>query len=233
MLKKINVFYLLFYGKILIGDMMQLDYNGTLYNVLIIKKNNKNLYIRVDDELNIKVTCPYFYTKKMIKKMLEDNVLSIYKMIDKQKYKNDLKKKDDNSYLGDPLNVIYKTVKKPLYDGKTLVIENDDMLLKWYKNMSKEVFKTYLDEAYYVFDEKIPYPKLKIRQMKTRWGVCNRKDNSVTLNLDLIKKDKECLNYVIVHELSHFVHFNHSKEFWRTVEKYCPDYKRVRKELKK
>ena len=74
---------------------------------------------------------------------------------------------------------------------------------------------------------------LKIRQMKTRWGVCNRKDNSVTLNLELIKKDKSCLNYVIVHELSHFVHFNHTKEFWCTVEKYCPDYKSVRQELEK
>lgn len=212
---------------------MYLDYNGIKYNVLVTKKNNKNLYIRVDDELNIKVTCPYFYTSKMISKVLKDNVTSIYNMIDKQISKNDLNKQNNNSYLGNKLNIIYKNVKKPVYDGKALIIENESMLLKWYKNMAKEVFKIYLDEAYYVFDEKIPYPKLKIRQMKTRWGVCNRKDNSVTLNLELIKKDKSCLNYVIVHELSHFVHFNHSKEFWCTVEKYCPDYKSVRKELKK
>ena len=95
-----------------------------------------------------------------------------------------------------------------------------------------EVFKKYLDEAYYVFDEKIPYPIIKVRGMKTRWGVCNRRDNSVTLNLELIKKDPMYLNYVIVHELSHFVHFDHSKAFWGVVEKYCPDYKIVRKKLK-
>ena len=127
---------------------MYLDYNGIKYNVLVTKKNNKNLYIRVDDELNIKITCPYFYTSKMISKVLKDNVTSIYNMIDKQISKNDLNKQNNNSYLGNKLNIIYKTVKKPIYDGNTLIIENESMLLKWYKNMAKEVFKIYLDEAY-------------------------------------------------------------------------------------
>ena len=85
---------------------------------------------------------------------------------------------------------------------------------------------------YQVFEEKIPNPKLKFRKMKTRWGVCNRKENAITLNTDLLKYDLEKLDYVIIHELSHFVHFNHSKEFWLLVEKYCPYYKRIRKELR-
>ena len=106
------------------------------------------------------------------------------------------------------------------------------MLNNWYKKYAKDVFKKYLDEAYYVFGEKIPYPIIKVRSMKTRWGVCNRRDNSVTLNLELIKKDPMYLNYVIVHELSHFIHFDHSRAFWHVVEKYCPDYKTVRKKLK-
>ena len=46
--------------------------------------------------------------------------------------------------------------------------------------------------------------------MKTRWGVCNIKDNSVTLNSKLIEYDIQALDYVIIHELSHFIHFNHS-----------------------
>ena len=77
-----------------------------------------------------------------------------------------------------------------------------------------------------------PYPILKIRTMKTRWGVCNRKIKSVTLNFNLIKYDYDCLDYVIVHELSHFVHFDHSKEFWNTVSKYYPNYKIIQKKLK-
>ena len=68
--------------------------------------------------------------------------------------------------------------------------------------------------------------------MKTRWGVCNRRDLSVTLNFNLIKYDLSALDYVIVHELSHFVHFDHSKEFWNTVGKYYPEYKKITKMLK-
>ena len=67
--------------------------------------------------------------------------------------------------------------------------------------------------------------------MKTRWGVCN-KNNSITLNSDLIKYGYEQIDYVIIHELSHFIHFNHSKDFWNLVNKYCKNYKEIRKSLK-
>lgn len=201
------------------------------YEVNVIRKNNKNLYIRVDDNLKIIITCPYIYTNKMIEKILEENKKSIIRMINVKNNRNNKKINEDTSFLGKKLNIKYSDVSKALYKDDLLIIKDIYMLNKWYKVKAKEVFQIYLDEAYYVFDEKIPYPKLKIRNMKTRWGVCNRKDNSVTLNLNLIKKDKKYLNYVIIHELSHFVHFDHSKEFWNTVGKYCPDYKKVRKEL--
>ena len=68
--------------------------------------------------------------------------------------------------------------------------------------------------------------------MKSRWGVCNTKTKRVTLNLELIKKNISCLDYVIVHELSHLIHANHSKDFWDLVEKNYPEYKKVRKLMK-
>jgi len=211
---------------------MEFNIDGTIYNVIIEKKNNKNLYIRILEDLTVKITCPKYYTNSMISKVINENKDSIIKMINKQGKKQENKKNDEFSLLGKKLNIKYLDVKSPKYDGYNLIIKDEEMLNKWYKKRAKEIFKNYLDEAYYVFDEKIPYPKLKIRSMKTRWGVCNRKDNSVTLNLELIRKDHKYLNYVIVHELSHFVHFDHSKQFWNTVEKYCPEYKLVRKELK-
>lgn len=211
---------------------MHFNYLDNDYLVIIEKKNNKNLYIRVTDNLEIKVTCNYLFTKLSVKKVLEDNRRSIEKMIDKQIIKNKMQKKEAKNLLGEKLNVIYKDVKRPIYDSGVIAVKDDAMLNNWYKKYAKDVFKKYLDEAYYVFDEKIPYPIIKVRSMKTRWGVCNRRDNSVTLNLELIKKDPECLNYVIVHELSHFIHFDHSRAFWSVVEKYCPDYKTVRKKLK-
>ena len=211
---------------------MHFNYLDNDYLVIIEKKNNKNLYIRVTDNLEIKVTFNYLFTKLSVKKVLEDNRRSIEKMIDKQILKNKMQKKEAKNLLGEKLNVIYKDVKRPIYDSGVITVKDDAMLNNWYKKYAKDVFKKYLDEAYYVFDEKIPYPIIRVRSMKTRWGVCNRRDNSVTLNLELIKKDPMYLNYVIVHELSHFVHFDHSRAFWGVVEKYCPDYKTVRKKLK-
>lgn len=203
-----------------------------IYEVIVEKKKNKNLYIRVTSDLKIRVTCPYLYTKKMIESILNDNKTSIRKMLNNQVKRNINHVKEEDCLLGKPLNVVYKNVRKPEFINNILSIKDDNMKSKWFINMARIKFKEYLDEAYDVFDEDIPYPILKIRKMKTRWGVCNKKDNSVTLNLELIKKDPKFLNYVIVHELSHFIHFNHSKSFWNTVEKYCPEYKLVRKELK-
>lgn len=110
--------------------------------------------------------------------------------------------------------------------------KNVKMLDTWYQKQMKELFRTHLEMMYNKFDEKIPFPKLKIRKMKTRWGVCNKRDTSVTLNAGLMKEKIECLDYVIVHELSHLVHFDHSKAFWNTVSKYCPNYKEIRKKMK-
>ena len=211
---------------------MEILINEKVYKVIIEKKNNKNLYIRVTDDLDIKVTAPFYYTKGMIKKILDNNTKSIARMINKAAKRNNTKLNEENKLLGKSIDVIYKDVKKPIFDGLNLTIKNDKMKYKWYIDIASILFQKKLDEIYNSFKENIPYPKLKIRTMKTRWGVCNRRDNSVTLNLELIKKDVKYLEYVIVHELSHFVHFNHSKKFWLTVEKYYPDYKIIRKNLK-
>ena len=68
--------------------------------------------------------------------------------------------------------------------------------------------------------------------MKTRWGVNNRGNNTITLNSELLKKDIDLLDYVIIHELCHFYEANHSPRFWAWVSKYYPDYKLARKRLR-
>ena len=68
--------------------------------------------------------------------------------------------------------------------------------------------------------------------MTSRYELCNIKNHNVTLNYQLSKYDSSCLDYVIVHELSHFIHPNHSREFWFLVGKYYPKYKECRKMLK-
>ncbi len=209
---------------------MKLDIEGTDYPVVIERKNNKNLYIRIKEGNTIYVTVPYLFSDKKVIKVLDENKKSIYKMIVKTSKIEE--KKEGIWYLGKQ----YFQVITPLYDlefmGNKIYVKDEKTLAKYMQKETKRIFLERLNIWYNRFEEDIPYPILKIRKMKTRWGVCNKKNNSVTLNSELIKYSLDKLDYVIIHELSHFRYFNHSKEFWKLVEKYEPNYKKIRKELR-
>lgn len=210
---------------------MKLEINGTEYEVLIEKKRTtRNTYIRVKNDLKIYVTTNIFTSDRQIIKLLEKNYSSIYKMIEKQKVKNS--NNENFNYLGKNYEIVYSEY----YDisfGENKVFMNKDIDIdKWYKKQAKIIFKEHLDRIYENYSRSIPYPALKIRKMTTRWGVCNTKLKTVTLNLELIKRDTKYLDYVIVHELSHLIHANHSKSFWSLVEENCRDYKQIKKEMK-
>ena len=208
---------------------MQYKINDYLCNVYIEKKNNKNTYIRIKEDLNIYVTTNYFTTEKQVIKLLDNNYDYLFKMLNNMKQRNE--KKELFYYLGKKYDIIYLDSNVELYDDK-IYVKNEETLNKWYKKQIKKIFKERLDYNYSLFIENIPYPNLRIRKMKTRWGVCHKKTNTVTLNSELIKYDISKIDYVIIHELSHFLHFNHSRSFWNQVEKYCPNYKKIRNELK-
>ena len=76
------------------------------------------------------------------------------------------------------------------------------------------------------------YPsRVGFRFNKSRWGSCSHK-NSINFNYYLAKLPLELIEYVVVHELAHIKHKNHSKEFWRLVEQYMPDMQARRKKLR-
>ena len=162
-------------------------------------------------------------------KLIMDNKSSIILMIDKDSKKMD--KFDNFYYFGKKYDVIYGFSEIEFTDDKIYVFDKKSLD----KYINKEIVKIYQDRLNYwynVFEEKIPVPNLKIRKMTSRWGVCNIRNHNVTLNYQLSKYDICCLDYVIVHELSHFIHPNHSKDFWNLVSKYCSNYKELRKKLK-
>lgn len=76
----------------------------------------------------------------------------------------------------------------------------------------------------------IPYPELRIRKMRSRWGSCTRK-GVVTLNLELIRMPPDCMDYVITHELCHLVEFNHSSRFYDLQTRFMPDWKARKHQL--
>ena len=180
--------------------------------------------------MKIYVTTSYFASKLYIYNLLEQNKEYLKKVLTKQEIKNE---NTSFKYLGKKYDVIIcNIVNKVEFDENKIYTPSEKELDKYIKKNTLELFKERLDYNYNLFLENIPYPKLKIRTMKTRWGVCNKRDNSVTLNSKLIEYNIEALDYVIIHELSHFVHFNHSKEFWMLVSKYNPNYKQIKKYLK-
>lgn len=210
---------------------MEFILDGNTYEVVIERKNNKNLYIRVKEDKRIYVTCNYLTTKNSIKHILEENENSLRKMISKIS-----KRSNDSSklfYLGKSYDIIIDSTVSGVYISDSNIYAKDiNMLNKWYKNEIIRIFDERYVYVYNHFNENIKSPILKIRTMKTRYGVYNKKNHTITLNSKLIEFDIEKIDYVIIHELSHIIHFNHSRAFWNLVGKYCTDYKRIRKEMR-
>ena len=205
--------------------MFNYKLDGQTYNVLVVKKNNKNTYIKIKDDMTIYVTTNYLTSKREVKVMLDNETFFLRKALSRTKKK--LEKEEHFYYLGKKYDIILVPFDDIDISGDKIFVKDETMLDKWVKKEARRIFLERLNYNYNLFDEDIPFPKLKIRSMKTRWGVCNKRDNSVTLNSKLIKYSLHEIDYVIIHELSHFVHFDHSKEFWETVRRHMPDYKKA------
>jgi predicted metal-dependent hydrolase len=208
---------------------MYIKINDQNYEVIIERKHIRHIYIRVKEDLKIYVSASRFASLHDIENILYKELTSIERMINKQMKRNN----DQDLLLGQSIDIVLVSNQQEpeLYHNKLLIRDRHQLDI-YYKKLSLKIFKERLDALYPLFDEHIPYPKLKVRKMKSRWGVCNRRNTSITINIELIKKEYKYIDYVIIHELCHFVHFDHSASFWNLVGKYNEDYKLIRKELR-
>ena len=112
--------------------------------------------------------------------------------------------------------------------NKTLI---KTLLDSWYKEKAEvhfqEIFKIRLSD--FSLGNKVE-PTLQLKWMKNRWGTCNSK-GVITLNLELIKSPKNCIEYVIVHEVCHLSYLNHSKSFYNLLEKHYPNWRETKHQL--
>ncbi len=122
---------------------------------------------------------------------------------------------------------IYIYTKYPEDKDKIMLLWN-----KWYKTFTKEVLTRVVKELHPEF---LPYhvdmPLVKTRKMKTRWGSCSVYRGMITLNTALIHAPIECIEYVAAHELTHFLHPDHSRKFYNMLGIIMPDYKMRKKQL--
>lgn len=99
----------------------------------------------------------------------------------------------------------------------------------FYKNEAKKIIPPIVEKFSNIMQL---FPtSIKFRKNKRTWGSCNYKDD-LNFNILLVKFPFEVIEYVVIHELAHIKHKNHSKFFWSLVYKYCPDYKKREKLLK-
>ena len=106
-----------------------------------------------------------------------------------------------------------------------------ELMENWYRTHAQRVFYERLAECCKLASlEGIICPPITIRTMKTRWGSCSSRGR-VTLNLELIKASKECIDYVILHELCHLKIPSHGLTFWRLMAKLMPDYEERKRKL--
>ncbi|PID87568.1 metal-dependent hydrolase [Candidatus Gracilibacteria bacterium] len=104
---------------------------------------------------------------------------------------------------------------------------------KWYLKNAKEKFNIYAEGILKKFENLGVRPnKLIIRSMKTRWGSCSKKGN-ITLNSELIKAPRGCIEYVLTHECTHLIEFGHTKRFYEIQASQMPDWEKWKNKLEK
>ena len=103
-----------------------------------------------------------------------------------------------------------------------------NLVYEWYNKKAMLYFFNILQEFNKIVKQDIK--SVKIRQMKTRWGSCNPYKSYINLNIELIKKPRACIEYVVFHELVHLLYPDHSKKFYDYLTLYMPDWQK-RKEI--
>ncbi|MDR3214853.1 MAG: M48 family metallopeptidase [Bacilli bacterium] len=221
--------------------MIYLEYGGYTFNI-IKKASNKNIYFRKQLDGSIKVTCPFHLNKKELYKYF-DNYLarikqgshqckvgytdgSIFIYLGKEYIIQYVKSANQEyCFLKDNYLIVYLHNEHDLAHNKQVI---DLFIMKQAVKIITEIFDDIL-EKFTLIDFR---PQLKIRNMTSKFGVCYYKKNSITLAAMLIHYDIECISYVIIHELGHFIQPNHSKKFYYIIESYLPNYKEIVKKLK-
>lgn len=205
--------------------------NGKKYLVIVKRKNNKNTYIRVKEDLCIHVTTSYFTNENSIKKLIKENEDVIEKMF--KRIEKRIEKKKHFYFLGKKYDIVFCNIlKEPEFLENVVYVKDLNSLNKYVKKYTEKLFKERFLYNFEKFDGRIAKPTLNIRKMTRKWGHCNKKECAITINSDLIKYNVDDLDYVIIHELCHLLVFNHSELFWQEVKRYKPDYKTNRKALR-
>lgn len=188
------------------------------------KKAVKYLRLKVGQSGEISLSIPLRIKENHILEFLEKNLEWLRKTSAKIKAKNSAKNENQVEFLG----LSYELIIDKKASGVSIELFS-------IKAASKADFMRFCDQkAKELLNASIarfapliarPINHISFKHMRTRWGSCNKAKGYINLNLDLITKKKEFIEYVVLHELAHLVYANHSKDFYALISKHMPDYK--------
>lgn len=220
----------------MVNKEMKIELMSKTLSYTLTYKPVKNINMRITGK-GLCVSAPFGTSKKYIENILKDKQEYIVKNVEllgayhqKQLFESG----NTLSYLGKKyfLNII-------ISDRSNVYVSGDDIYVhaknpqtaqgvyeKWLRKNAETVFSGSLDRLYPLMQKNIQKPpELKIKKLSASWGRCTPVKNTVALSLWLIKADIELIDYVVLHELCHYLHLNHSKSFYALVASIMPDYK--------
>lgn len=208
------------------------------------RKNVKNLNLRVRKDGSVFVSVNEMVPCEEIDLFIHSKASYILKAIDHfremAKYKPQPKQyvSGETFYIqgrGLRLQVFQAKKDRISTDGVYLFLEEKDptdikkkrrIVTRFLDQECKTVFSEVMEYLYpLVRKYGIEKPTLRIRNMETRWGSCLTKKGIITLNKRLLESPRNCIEYVVMHELCHLIHPNHSKQFYSFLTTLMPDWK--------
>lgn len=225
-------------------------YNEQQISYELIRKNVKNINLRIRADGSITVSAnknvPEFVIEEFIIKKADFIIASLNKFRELKLYPPNPKEyvsgesfyllgkslrlkviEDTNEDIYSDGIYLYLTVKdKENFKNKEKIVTRyfDEQCIKYFKEILVETLPIFLKYG-------VEMPTLKIRSMETRWGSCMPQKGVITLNKRLIEAPRNCIEYVVLHEYCHFIHPNHSKQFYAFVSMLMPDWKERKKVL--
>ena len=199
------------------------------------RKKVKNLHLRLTATGKVKLSAPLYVSDAEIGKFVTEKLDWLKKHL-KTSRTEEFWKFDQGGYVlifAEPYKIVYNAQKNAVSNGIIFLKTSYDVRETALKAQLKKILKKKTEERLPFWEEKtgLYASSFVIRDMTTRWGTCNVKTRRICINLQLVKKREECLDYILVHELGHIINRFHDKRFYNYMNYNFPDYKRVKKSL--
>lgn len=233
--------------------MYSICYGNREINFIVMRKDVKNINLTVKPNMEVLVSAndsvPLEYIKEFVyskAKWIDRNLNYYDKTRNLEQGKKEYVNGESFRYLGKQyrLKIFESSEEKVKYFRGYIHLyisdtndfyKKEKLINKWYEEKSKVLFKDSLNRMYKLIKAyDIDFPSLDIRKMRSRWGSCHYEKNKIVLNDSLIKAPKDCIDYVVLHELIHFKYKHHNNEFYRLLDILMPswsDKKRILDEV--